>query len=55
MPATITASVQLPVHLRARLEHIRLARAERSQRVPRLRELIIEAITRFIDEEFAVA
>jgi len=55
MPATITASVQLPVQLRARLEHVRLARAERSRRVPRLRDLIIEAITRFIDEELAVA
>jgi len=51
MPPTVTASVQLPVALRSRLEHVRLARAERCQRVPRLRELIIEAITKFVDEE----
>jgi hypothetical protein len=51
MPATITASVKLPVQLRSRLEHVRLVRAERGSRVPRLRELILEAITRFVDEE----
>ena len=53
MSATITASVCLPIRLRSRLEQVRLARAERGQRVPRLRDLIIEAITKFVDAEAA--
>ena len=51
MTTTINASVNLPVQLRSRLERVRLARAERGSRMPRLKELIIEAITRFVDEE----
>lgn len=53
MPVTITASVKLPVALRSRLEHVRLARAECSSRVPRLRDLIVEAVERFVASEGA--
>lgn len=55
MPAMITASVKLPIAVRSRLEHVRLRRAETTSRVPRLRELILEAISRFLDEEIAEA
>lgn len=53
MPVTITASVALPVSLRSKLEQVRLSRAERSSRVPRLRDLIVEALEKFVDAEVA--
>jgi hypothetical protein len=55
MATTITASVKLPVALRSKLEHVRLARAERSSRVPRLRDLILEAVLLFLEREASAA
>jgi len=52
---TIGATVRMPVAMRSRLERVRLRRAETTSRVPRLRELILEAISRFLDEEIAEA
>lgn len=51
MAATVTANIKLPIALINRLEHVRLIHAERMSRVPRLRELIVEVVQRFVDEE----
>ena len=53
MPPNINCTVMMPITLRSRLERVRLARAERTSRVPRLRELILEAISRFLEAEAA--
>jgi hypothetical protein len=55
VPQTVAATVLLPVHLRSRLEQVRFGRAERGQRLPRLRDLLLEAIGLLIEREDAIA
>lgn len=48
----MTTSITMPRRLRFRLEVIRLARADRGV-PPRLREIVLEALTQFIEREAA--
>lgn len=48
---TITTSVAIPVELRVRLEHLRLARAQRGIKLPRLRDLVLEALNALVARE----
>ena len=43
---TVMTSVRVPIALRSRLEHLKLARAERGMRMPRLRDLISGGVER---------
>jgi hypothetical protein len=40
----ITTSVRMPVEMRSKIEHVRLARAQRGLKLPRLRDLVLEAL-----------
>jgi endonuclease/exonuclease/phosphatase family metal-dependent hydrolase len=48
---SITTSVALPVELRVCLEHLRLARAQRGMKLPRLRDLVLEALNALVAGE----
>lgn len=52
---TITTSVVLPIELRVRLEHLRLARAQRGMKLPRLRDLVLEALNALVAGEAQAA
>jgi len=52
---SITTSIAIPVELRVRLEHLRLARAQRGMRLPRLRDLVLEALNALVAGEVQAA
>jgi hypothetical protein len=52
---SITTSVAIPVELRVRLEHLRLARAQRGMKLPRLRDLVLEALNALVAGEAQAA
>jgi hypothetical protein len=47
----VTTSVKMSVELRHKLEKIRFSRASDTGRLPRLRELVLEALREFVISE----
>lgn len=47
----ITTSVRMPVEMRSKIEHVRLGRVRRGMKLPRLRDIVLEALALLVDAE----
>jgi hypothetical protein len=51
MTPDLTMSLRLPFHIREQLEHLRFSRAARGERLPKVRDLLLEAVAALLAKE----